>query len=105
MLPKYEVELPDHGTVGLALVSLLRSLGNRALTAQEAYKMLAGHFGLDWKQLNLTCNTDERSKWENVCRSARNHLCDRGIMNRLPRDRWSLTERFRELPTIDQLGF
>jgi hypothetical protein len=92
MLPDIIVELPKHGFIESALVEILRARGNRPLRASEAYLMLAGHFQLGWKELNVkTANREER-KWHNRCRTARNHLVKKGVLNRLPFNSWSLTD-------------
>lgn len=92
MLPDTYVKLPDHGAVGRALIEILRARGNRPLRASEAYRMLADHFNLDWKQRNVKSAYKDEPKWHNMCRTAREHLVKTRKMNRLPRDSWSLIE-------------
>jgi restriction endonuclease Mrr len=98
MRPDVNVKLPDHGSVGNALIEILRTRQNRTLKASEACEMLAEHFKLDWKQLNVKVATRDERKWHNVCRTARNHLVKKGILHRLPRDSWKLTDD-------EELGF
>ena len=92
MLPKISVQLPNHGEVESALVTILRTRGNRPLRASEAYRVLAEHFQLDWKQLNVKTATRDELKWHNVCRTARNNLVKKGVVNRLPYNSWTLTD-------------
>jgi hypothetical protein len=113
MRPDINVKkLPDHGEVGKALIEILRGRGNRALSASDAYRLLADHFELDWKQLHVKTATRDELKWHNVCRTARNHLVKTGKMERLPFDQWSLTEAIFKYPdptrsdiSGEELGF
>jgi len=97
MRPDVDVRLPDHGEVEFALVDLLRQRGNRPLRASDAYSLLAEHFGLDWKHLSVKTPTEGRSKWENICRTARGHMVKSGRLKREPKDSWSLTDDYHQL--------
>lgn len=98
MLRDVSVKLPNIGDIEKALIELLRARGNRPLTASEAYRMLANHFKLDWKQRNVKSATRDALKWHDHCRSAREHLAKRNIMPREPRDSWALTDFYFRHP-------
>ena len=88
--------LPDHGEIEKALVELLIARSNRPLTADEAYTLLADHFQLDWQAASaeLISASGRENKWQNRCRSARNHLVKRDWLNRDPYNSWSLTDHY-----------
>lgn len=98
MLPDVSVKLPNIGDIEKALVELLRSRGNRPLRASEAYRMLADQFQLDWKQRNVKSATRDAFKWDDICRTAREHLAKKKIIHREPRDSWALTDFYFKHP-------
>jgi hypothetical protein len=104
------VELPTHDEIERALWRILLARNNKHLTAQEAYRLLAEHFTLSSSQMSATLKSRKGSenKWHNRCRTARNHLVKRNVLNRLPKDSWSLTASALRLPgpdaTAEQLG-
>lgn len=98
MLPDVNVKLPNIGDIETALIELLRARGNRPLRASEAYRMLADHFQLDWKQRNVKSATRDAFKWHDHCRSAREHLAKKKIMHREPWDSWALTDFYIKHP-------
>jgi hypothetical protein len=101
-------ELPDHGAVGEALKRLLCARGNRPVSARQGSRLLAERFALSSKQLVLVIQTaaGTENAWYNRCRTARNDLVRDGVMNRGPRDSWSLTARaYKGLTaTAEELG-
>jgi hypothetical protein len=98
VLPDVNVKLPNIGDIEKALIELLRARGNRPLRASEAYRMLADHFQLDWKQRNVKSATRDAFKWHDHCRSAREHLAKKKIMHREPWDSWALTDFYIKNP-------
>jgi Mrr N-terminal domain len=92
MRPDIPVELPAQGAVEKALTEILRARGNRPLRASDAYRLLADHFNLDRNQLRLRTSTGHELKWNNRCRSAREHLVEKGVLKRFPWDSWKLTD-------------
>lgn len=104
------MDLPSHGDIERALHIVLKAQGNKPLTAQDAYRLLAGYFNLSWQQTHflLKNSSGGELKWQNRCRTARNHLVRRGIMRRGPRNCWRLTDSAFALPgpaaSLDELG-
>jgi hypothetical protein len=100
--------LPDHGSIGEALKRLLVVRGNRPLSAQQAYKLLAEQLKVSRADLSLVIKSDDGSEnaWQNRCRSARNNLVKSGVLNQNPYDTWYLTDAaFRGLTsTAEELG-
>jgi hypothetical protein len=102
-----ELELPTQRAIQWEMTKLLFGRGNRPMRAQETYAALAEIFNLDWKQTGHPRNTRDEPRWHNACQSARNALVKDGLMNQLPHDSWSLTQKGlrRMTVTAEELGF
>lgn len=97
--PRYKNEVlesfPPQVEVEKRVLVELRLRG-RPVAPSELYGPLADQFGLSVSQRHAPRPTQPDSSdpaWHNHVRYARRRLVDIGLMNRMPRNMWSLTAR------------
>lgn len=91
--------LPKEDDIHLPLLWEIAKWGGKADTSQIT-KALAEYFKLTQKDLDEVNKSDNRSKWENRVRFARNKLVEFGFISKSIHGVWELTEKGKTIAEI-----